>query len=108
MRYILPAILLVTGVLLLGVAVVAYMQLKAMAALPNVPNMEDYPAVTLIASDLWEAAANPNNGAPPKPQELASQTMRRIGQIGFAGAVLAVLGLLLGAISPRRAKSIGV
>jgi len=67
MRYLISMPLLGIGVVLLGVAVVAYMQLRAMATEVQAPKMGDYPAVNLVASDLWNAAIAPKKGPAPHP-----------------------------------------
>lgn len=107
MRYLISMPLLGIGVVLLGVAVVAYMQLRAMATEVQAPKMGDYPAVNLVASDLWNAAIAPKKGPAPHPAELAMQTMRRIKMIGFAGLITAAVGLLTLAIWPKARRREG-
>lgn len=104
MRYLVATILLAIGVAILGVAVAAYMQLRMLATQVELPDMDNYPALMFVASDLWEQAVDPQQAVPPKPHEIAQQTMQRIWLIGFAGIVVVVMGLVALVLWPHKRR----
>lgn len=101
MRYVIAMILLAIGVVLLGVAGVAYLQLTNMASQPNAPNLDDYPALQMVAGDLLAPALIPQQGVSAKPAEIVGQVVQRTQLVGFGGIVVAVLGLMVFAVWPK-------